>query len=208
MFSRFRKEEPRRSAEEPVDFLVSSEKNGLQAPPDLSTDEKDSGSSALASTDTVVAVEARDTTEPLIKDDAQEAEDATNSVVSSPEERIADPPFDGSENLPASEPSSESPEEESPNDLAPTLWRSGRLVPRPRAVPRGKNLPLMQPLQNRRGTYSPHQRILLLDTWQRSGLPAKDFADLIGISKHTLYKWKQLFEKLGPEGLLEQPRQR
>jgi len=91
---------------------------------------------------------------------------------------------------------------------APTLWRPRRLVPSGRKVPRRKNSPLMQPLQNHRGTYSPQQRILLLDTWQRSGLPAKDFADLVGISKQTLYKWKQLFTKYGPEGFLEQPRQR
>ncbi|MBI3683726.1 MAG: hypothetical protein HY235_25410 [Acidobacteria bacterium] len=29
------------------------------------------------------------------------------------------------------------------------------------------------------------QRLLLLDTWQRSGLPAGDFAALVGVSKHT-----------------------
>ena len=28
------------------------------------------------------------------------------------------------------------------------------------------------------------QRLLLLDTWQRSGLPAKDFAALVGVSKN------------------------
>jgi transposase InsO family protein len=50
------------------------------------------------------------------------------------------------------------------------------------------------------------QRLLMLDTWIRSGLPAGDFAPLIGISKHTLYKWKEQFQELGPAGLMDQPR--
>ena len=54
-------------------------------------------------------------------------------------------------------------------------------------------------------SFTAEQRLLLLDTWLRSGLPAKDFAGLVGISKHTLYKWKQLFEEQGPAGLTEQP---
>lgn len=53
---------------------------------------------------------------------------------------------------------------------------------------------------------SPEQRLLLLDTWRRSGLPAGDFAALVGISKHTLYSWKQRFEADGPAGLMDQPR--
>jgi transposase InsO family protein len=47
---------------------------------------------------------------------------------------------------------------------------------------------------------------MILDCWQRSGLPAKDFATLAGISKHTLYAWKQRFTQQGPAGLLEQQR--
>src|SRR5688572_8588246 len=46
------------------------------------------------------------------------------------------------------------------------------------------------------------QRLLLLDTWRRSGLPAGDFAALVGVSKHTLYAWKKRFDDLGPAGLL------
>jgi transposase InsO family protein len=57
-------------------------------------------------------------------------------------------------------------------------------------------------------TYTPEQRLLILDTWQRSGLPAGDFAPLVGISKHTLYFWKKRFERAGPEGLLDRPVQR
>src|SRR6516162_4929410 len=50
------------------------------------------------------------------------------------------------------------------------------------------------------------QRLLLLDTWQRSGLPAGDFAALIGMSKHTLYLWKKKFDTLGPAGLMDRPK--
>src|SRR6202163_858421 len=50
------------------------------------------------------------------------------------------------------------------------------------------------------------QRLLLLDTWRRSGLPAGDFAALVGLSKHTLYAWKKKFDAEGPAGLMDQPR--
>ena len=53
---------------------------------------------------------------------------------------------------------------------------------------------------------TPQQRLLLLDTWQRSGLPAGDFAALVGISKHTLYAWKKRFDEEGPGGLMDRPR--
>jgi transposase InsO family protein len=46
------------------------------------------------------------------------------------------------------------------------------------------------------------QRLLILDTWKRSGLPAKDFAPLVNLSKHTLYSWKKKFEAEGPAGLM------
>lgn len=50
------------------------------------------------------------------------------------------------------------------------------------------------------------QRLLILDTWRRSGLPAGDFGDMVGMSKHTLYSWKKKFEESGPAGLMDQPR--
>ncbi len=37
------------------------------------------------------------------------------------------------------------------------------------------------------------QRLLVLDAWRRSGLPAGDFAPLVGGPKHTLYAWKKKF---------------
>ena len=50
------------------------------------------------------------------------------------------------------------------------------------------------------------QRLLILDSWQRSGLPAGDFAPLVGVSTAALYKWKRRFETHGPCGLEENPR--
>ncbi|HEV3085263.1 MAG TPA: IS481 family transposase [Gemmataceae bacterium] len=52
----------------------------------------------------------------------------------------------------------------------------------------------------------PEQRLLLLDTWRRSGLPARDFAALVGMSRHTLYAWKKRFDQEGPAGLMDKPR--
>lgn len=69
----------------------------------------------------------------------------------------------------------------------------------------------------RRGTFSapverpelpltPQQKLLLLDTWQRSGLPARDFGALVNVSRQTLYAWKRRFEELGPGGLVDRPK--
>jgi transposase InsO family protein len=52
---------------------------------------------------------------------------------------------------------------------------------------------------------TPQQRLLLLDIWNKSGLPARDFAALVGLSRHTLHSWKKRFELHGPAGLLDQP---
>jgi transposase InsO family protein len=53
---------------------------------------------------------------------------------------------------------------------------------------------------------TPAQRLLLLDTWQRSGLPASDFGAMVGVTKHTLYAWKRKFDQEGPGGLVDRPR--
>jgi transposase InsO family protein len=52
-----------------------------------------------------------------------------------------------------------------------------------------------------RAALKPEQRLLLLDTWKRSGLPATEFSTLVGVSAHTLYEWKRRFEARGPAGL-------
>lgn len=56
--------------------------------------------------------------------------------------------------------------------------------------------------------FSPEQRLLILDTWRRSGLPAGDYAPLVGVSAATLYGWKARFEALGPVGLVPQAKGR
>ncbi len=76
-----------------------------------------------------------------------------------------------------------------------------RVRPHPR--PRGKRLARPESVPQRQLTAE--QRLLLLDAWRRSGLPAGDFATLVGVSKHTLYSWKHRFEEHGPAGLLDQP---
>ena len=54
--------------------------------------------------------------------------------------------------------------------------------------------------------FTPEQRLLVLDAWRRSGLPAGDFAPLVGLSRHTLYAWKKKFDDQGPAGLADKPR--
>ena len=82
---------------------------------------------------------------------------------------------------------------------------------RPRATVTTAGQPAPQPRRKRTGPaahdlHTPQERLLLLDTWQRSGLPASDFGAMVGLSKFTLYAWKARFDKSGPEGLIDQPR--
>jgi transposase len=56
-----------------------------------------------------------------------------------------------------------------------------------------------------RKEFTPQERLLILDTWDRSKLPAGDFAPLVGISLHTLRAWKARFAELGPAGLDDKP---
>jgi transposase InsO family protein len=57
-------------------------------------------------------------------------------------------------------------------------------------------------VEGKRRSLSSKERLLILDAWKRSGLPARDFAGLAGISVHSLYAWK----RLGPDGLIDRPR--
>jgi transposase InsO family protein len=75
-------------------------------------------------------------------------------------------------------------------------------LPRLPARKRGQRLVKVE----RRPALTPSQRLVLLDTWRRSGLPAGDFAALIGLSKHTLYAWKKKFDAEGPAGLMASTR--
>jgi transposase InsO family protein len=76
---------------------------------------------------------------------------------------------------------------------------------KPMAGPR-KGRRLVRREDSARTPFNAEQRLLILDSWQRSGLPAGDFAPLVGVSKHTLYAWKKQFDLHGPAGLMEQPR--
>ena len=50
--------------------------------------------------------------------------------------------------------------------------------------------------------FTGEQRLLLLDAWLRSKLPAVEFAVLVGVTPTTLYGWRKRFEELGPAALL------
>jgi transposase InsO family protein len=99
----------------------------------------------------------------------------------------------------------------STDDAEPRAWEDLLAMPRgelpsPPARRAGKGRRLAKPQAARKPEFTGQQRLLLLDTWRRSGLPAGDFAPLVGISKHTLYAWKKRFEEQGPAGLMDQPR--
>ena len=79
-------------------------------------------------------------------------------------------------------------------------------LPRQRLLGRRRGKRLVEPEASKRPSLSAEQRLLLLDTWKRSGLPAGDFAALVGMSKHTLYAWDKRFQAQGPAGLMDQPR--
>ncbi|HKB06265.1 MAG TPA: helix-turn-helix domain-containing protein, partial [Gemmataceae bacterium] len=70
----------------------------------------------------------------------------------------------------------------------------------------GRGGPAGQRLPTTETQFTPEQRLLVLDAWRRSGLPAGDFAPLVGISKHTLYSWQKKFEAEGPAGLMDRPK--
>ena len=47
---------------------------------------------------------------------------------------------------------------------------------------------------------SPQQKLLLLDTWKRSGLPARDFGALVNISRHTCTRGRPGLRRRGRPG--------
>lgn len=87
-------------------------------------------------------------------------------------------------------------------DLSSPLEESSRQIKDKLPKKKSRSLSRKTP----RVVYTPEQRILLLDTWRRSGLPAKDFCALVNISHNTLYTWNSLFEKYGPQGLVDKPK--
>lgn len=115
-----------------------------------------------------------------------------NGIPPGPPTTVVSPPFHPSEPEPA-------PEEEPLVAVDP--------IPRPRMLGRlkGQRL-LVKPDPTPPVTLAPEQRLLILDTWIRSGLPGGDFGELVNVSKHTLYTWKKRFEEEGPAGLMDKPR--
>ena len=102
-------------------------------------------------------------------------------------------------------PDCESPQAPHPHSAEATPGEEGDLPHfRQRQSKRGRSLTHKD--NSLPASLTPEQRLLLLDTWRRSGLPAGDFAALVGISKHTLYAWKRKFEIEGPAGLDDKPR--
>jgi transposase InsO family protein len=87
-------------------------------------------------------------------------------------------------------------------DLEGNPYRQPRMFGRSK----GRRLVKKEPAPTPNPALTAEQRLLLLDTWQRSGLPAGDFAALIGMSKHSLYLWKKKFDTLGPAGLMDHPK--
>jgi transposase len=85
--------------------------------------------------------------------------------------------------------------------------RRGRSRPRRgrETRPRARSRALRKPTANETA-FTPEQRLLVLDAWRRSGLPAGDFAPLVGLSRHTLYAWKKRFDDQGPAGLADKPK--
>ncbi len=87
----------------------------------------------------------------------------------------------------------EAPDGPSPR-RAPNLCGRGRRPSGPR---------LAKPVDAASASFTPEERLLLLDTWKRSGLSAGDFGALVGVSKHTLYGWRDRFQQHGPAGLMD-----
>ena len=71
----------------------------------------------------------------------------------------------------------------------------------PRGAPR-RTARTVAPDAARVANFTGEQRLLLLDAWMRSKLPASEFAPLVGVTATTLYAWRRRFEELGPAALL------
>ena len=124
--------------------------------------------------------------------------------VSPQPEAMADSPDDLGAQQPGEPPATPPAQDEwsmSPEDLA---WEGD--PPLPPNLKARKPGTLSKPSQSPAAPLTPQQRLLLLDTWQRSGLPGRDFGAMVNVSRHTLYAWKKRFEELGPAGLMETSR--
>ena len=92
---------------------------------------------------------------------------------------------------------------------APVMYQEiaeGKQPAVPAINPRRRRQRVLEQPQDRPAPFRPEQRLLILDAWQRSGLPATEFADLVAVTPHTLYAWKRAFDEQGPAGLMDRPR--
>lgn len=94
-----------------------------------------------------------------------------------------------------------------PEELDPAPWKGvfGGRKPKPRALVKPEDAKPAMPAADPK---SAEWRLLILDTWTRSKLPAGDFVAMLGgiVEKHTLYDWKKRFLEEGPAGLVDKPR--
>jgi transposase InsO family protein len=111
--------------------------------------------------------------------------------------------FEEDESIVVVDDESAPPASEPAPEIRPRALLAGR---RPGSALRKAVVPTAAGGQPSQATLSPEQRLLVLDTWMKSGLPAGDFAPLVGLSKHTLYGWKARFEEAGPAGLMDKPK--
>jgi transposase len=121
-----------------------------------------------------------------------------------PEELLAALPENRTATGPEVDDARQAEEAPSAAEAPPEAVLAPRLTGRRRGRRGGKRLVL--PKEPGARNFSPQERLLILDTWRRSGLPAGDFAALVDMSKHTLYAWKKAFDQQGPAGLMDQPR--
>src|SRR6516225_1397065 len=91
-------------------------------------------------------------------------------------------------------------------DPVPANPRAPNLAARPPAGRAPRPGQALQKPPDSESAFTAEQRLLVLDAWRRSGLPAGDFAPLVGLSRHTLYTWKKRFEDHGPAGLADKPK--
>src|SRR6516164_3598085 len=121
-------------------------------------------------------------------------------------------PTDGSGPDPAGPPAAQpaadpQPPPTDPAPDGPGAEAAAGPAPAPRLAGRGRHGKRLVPEPaEQRPPLTPQQRLLILDAWARSGLPAADFAPLVGVSRHTLYLWKKRFDAHGPAGLTDRPR--
>lgn len=94
---------------------------------------------------------------------------------------------------------------EEPTGRAPAEFLDDAPPP-PRLGGRRRGRRLVKSTERPNGQLTPEERLLALDVWKRSGLPASEFSSLLGVSAHTLYQWRARFQSQGPAGLMDRER--